>query len=133
MAATTRSDESPAATRRTAPTSGPLCPTPLGDAAAADYFGLAEEVIAQETLVSPLLVGFGSQPSEPHRRQHGEIQSHTSIRQGPLDRRKRVPGASQHHQDGEQRRLTSSVFSGRSRQALARIAAGEVIRSVRHG
>ncbi len=34
---------------------------------------------------------------------------------------------------GEQPEMTTSAFSGRSRQALAHIAAGEAIRSSRHG
>ena len=46
----------------------------------------------------------------------GTSQSHTSIRQGPLDRRQRIPGGSRHQQDGEQRTLTTSEFSGRPRR-----------------
>ncbi|MGX1612605.1 hypothetical protein ACWIF8_01775 [Micromonospora chalcea] len=80
-----------------------LPPDPVERAFEADAFGHAEEVIAQEALVSALLVGFESQPSESHRREHGTSQSHTSIQQGPLDRRQRIPGGSRHQQEGEQR------------------------------
>ncbi len=57
-------------------------------------FGPAEGLTAQEALVSALLVGFESQPSESHRREHGASQSHASIWQGSLDRRQRIPGGS---------------------------------------
>ena len=75
----------------------------------ADAFGHAEEVIAQEALVSALLVGFESQPSESHRREHGAVIA-TRRYGGPSRPVSTDPGGSRHQQEGEQRTLTTSAF-----------------------
>jgi hypothetical protein len=53
---------------------------------------------------------------DPCQRQPGRGRSHTSMRQEPLGWRRRTQNDSRHQPGGEQRTLTTSVFSGRSRR-----------------